>query len=147
MNSFFKKIKMESIFGFSLIEVLIAISILSTGLLAVANMQITSLQVSSNSKNIMRSTSILQDTIEYLMSLPYDDDLLLDNTDPGIFETHLLTPPPTGYTVKWEIDDSEELNEDESLPLKKYINITAKWNSGHETHSISFPLILTPNNI
>ena len=136
-------INIKSNIGFSLIEVLIAISLVSTGLLAVANMQITSLKVSSNSSNITKSTTILQDTVEHLMSLPYTDDLLVDNSEPGIFETYFHPSPPFGYIIKWEIDASEELDTAGVLPVKKYLNVTTQWSSGQEMHSISFPLVLT----
>lgn len=76
--------------GFTLIEVMIAIGVLSIGLLALASMQITAVKGNSHSNRVTSATNLAQDKIEYLMSLPYnhpdlkdqdDDD---DNVDEGL---------------------------------------------------------------
>jgi prepilin-type N-terminal cleavage/methylation domain-containing protein len=59
--------------GFSLIEVLISLTILSVGLLAVAGMQITSIKGNFSSGNVTNATVLAQSKLEDLKSLSYTD--------------------------------------------------------------------------
>ncbi|MEI9479161.1 MAG: prepilin-type N-terminal cleavage/methylation domain-containing protein [Deltaproteobacteria bacterium] len=58
--------------GFSLIEVLIGIILLSIGLLAMAGLQISSVLGNFNSKNLTQATYAIQDRLEVLESVPFD---------------------------------------------------------------------------
>jgi type IV pilus modification protein PilV len=58
--------------GFTLIEILIAIAILSFGILAIASMQSSSLRSTQHSYNVTEGTTLAQDRIEELMTLPYN---------------------------------------------------------------------------
>ena len=57
--------------GFSLIEVLISLTILSVGLLAVAGMQITSIKGNFSSGNVTNATVLAQSKLEELKRLSY----------------------------------------------------------------------------
>ena len=59
--------------GFSLIEVLISLTILSVGLLAVAGMQMTSIKGNFSSGNVTNATVLAQSKLEDLKSLSYTD--------------------------------------------------------------------------
>lgn len=59
--------------GFSLIEVLISLTIFSVGLLAVAGMQITSIKGNFSSGNVTNATVLAQSKLEDLKSLSYTD--------------------------------------------------------------------------
>lgn len=77
--------------GFTLIEVLIAMTLLVIGILAVASMQIASLGGNNLASRVTEATTWVGDEIETIMSRPYthadlDDDNLngvagLDHTD------------------------------------------------------------------
>ncbi len=54
--------------GFTLLEVIIAIFILTVGLLAVANMQIMAIGVNSYARHVSDSTTLAQSKLEELMS-------------------------------------------------------------------------------
>jgi len=86
--------------GFTLLEVLVAISILSFGLLAVASMQTGSIRGNNTAYRQTESLSIAQDRIERLLALPYNDADLNDGNHGD--------PHPGGpaiYTVTYQVDD------------------------------------------
>ena len=90
--------------GFTLIEVIAAISILTIGLLAVASMQTAAIQGNFFAYRTTEGTTFAQDRLEWLLALPYDDALLdadvVDQADP-IQATH---PAPDIYTITYDVD-------------------------------------------
>ena len=87
--------------GFTLIEVLIAISIFAVGLLAVAAMQTSAIRVNSTAGQLSRLNTLGIDKLEELMGLAYTDPLL----DP-VGNTHQDSAPPAGFTVNWNITNN-----------------------------------------
>jgi type IV pilus assembly protein PilV len=70
--------------GFTLVEVLVAISILAFGLLAVASMQLAAIQANSFAIETTEALNVAQDKMEELIALPFNDAALLDqNGDAG----------------------------------------------------------------
>jgi len=66
--------------GFTLIEVLIGLVILSVGLLAFAGLQITSARGNFFSKNLTQATYVAQDRLEFLGIVPFDSSQLQPGT-------------------------------------------------------------------
>jgi type IV pilus assembly protein PilV len=64
--------------GFTLLETVVAIAILTFGILAVASMQISSMRGNSFAGNVTEATTLAGDRLERLIALSYDDSLLLD---------------------------------------------------------------------
>ena len=95
---------MKDAAGFTLIEVLIAMAILSFGLIAVANMQVVAIQINSAANKLSRATTLVQDKVETLLALPFTDAALSDDTDVGACQTHTESNPPAGYTLTWCVD-------------------------------------------
>lgn len=56
--------------GFTLLEVVVAMGILGGGLLAIGAAQLTALQMSSRSKNLMMAMHLAQDQIEAFHAMP-----------------------------------------------------------------------------
>jgi len=83
--------------GFTLIEVLLAVSILSIGLLAIASMQISAIKVNSSASDISKRSTWSQDKLEELVALPYSNAMLAegDHDDPD--------PTSDGHTVEWSV--------------------------------------------
>ena len=98
--------------GFTLIEVLLAVSIFAIGLLGVAAMQISAIQVNSVANHLTARATWAQDRLEQLRALPYNNA----NLDPA-GNPHVATTSD-GYTVTWNITD------DNPVPNTKTITLT-----------------------
>lgn len=61
--------------GFTLVEVLIALTIFAIGLLALAGMQVTAIRGNSTSQSLTSATSLAEGTMEWLQSLPANDPM------------------------------------------------------------------------
>jgi type IV pilus assembly protein PilV len=96
--------------GFTIIEVVIAMSILAVGLLGVAAMQTSAIQVNSAAGQMTTRMNWAQDKMEELKALPFSDPWLeAAGNPPGVDSagnTHEQTTSD-GYTVvKWDIADN-----------------------------------------
>jgi type IV pilus assembly protein PilV len=66
--------------GITLIEVMVGISLLTFGLLALASMQVTAMRQNAFAGAVTEASTVAGDRLEYLMTLDYDDPE--DDTDP-----------------------------------------------------------------
>ncbi len=127
--------------GFTLIEVLIALTILAIGLLGVALMQVTSISGNTFSREMSVATELGQDMLEQLRTLQYTssttDNALLggnhpDNTDvadglavgvgnANIIDERGLTVGPLIYTRTWTVTDNTP------AANMKAIDVTVSW--------------------
>jgi len=71
--------------GFTLVEVMIALGILSFGVLAVASMQSSALLGTSRSNSVTIASNIATDRMERLMAISYDNLAVLGNGDNTYF--------------------------------------------------------------
>jgi type IV pilus assembly protein PilV len=103
--------------GFTLIEVLVAMTILAVGLLAIASMQISAIHTTGSAKSISKGVMWAEDRMEMLSSLAYTNALIGDTgaaiSDPS---------PPDGFDISWTVDD------DNPRSNCKLITITVRWN-------------------
>ena len=116
-----KKIRNDE--GYTLIEMLIAIAILSVGLLAVATMQISSIRVNDTARKMTRRATVAQDRLEYLMSLGYTNAVLTSGT-------HTDGSAPSGYSISWTVSTGGTLP-----PLTRLIRVNVS--HGGKTTSMS----------
>lgn len=92
--------KLKNAEGFTLIEILIAMSILMVGLLAIAVMQVSAIRVNSKALSITERATLAQDKLEQLVALPYSDpELSLTTGTP-----RQDTGAPAGFTLTWTVD-------------------------------------------
>ena len=115
--------------GFTLLEVLIAISVLTVGLLGVASMQVSAIRANDFASAQTEAATAGMDRIEKLLRLPYDHaDLISGNhTDPS---------PPSGYTIGWNVTD------DSPLSNTKTVTVTVSWVDRGKPKNISMRRIV-----
>jgi type IV pilus modification protein PilV len=121
--------------GFTIIEVLIAIVILSIGILAVAKMQISSINSNSNAMKYTEATIAAQNQIESLMARPFDT----------VITGYATTAE--GYSVVWNVTDFMDSDGDSNNDLDldgdgnneiKHVNVVVNDPLGKKRVDISF---------
>jgi len=113
--------------AFTLVEVLIAISIFSIGILAVASMQIAAMSGNSKARHSTVRIVNAQYKIEELIALPYNDPWLEAAGNPPGTDTDGNTHQETtseGYTIRWDVID------DDPVPNSKHITVTVTGGGG-----------------
>ena len=100
--------------GFTIVEVLIAISILTIGILAVSSMQVYAIRSNAFASHQTQGTTMALDRLEKLMSLPYDDSNLVagSHTDPS---------PPNKFSIAWDVEDNVPMDN------AKRVKVTVRW--------------------
>lgn len=88
--------------GFTLLEVIVAIAILTFGLLAVASMQSSAIQGNYTARLQTEGTTWAQDRLEKILALPYSDPMLDDTA--GGYSADPFSPAPAGYTIDYRVD-------------------------------------------
>ena len=95
MQLFRKKRLLTGQSGFTILEVMVAISILAVGLMAVFSAQSRSIMGNKDANRQTEAMTLAQDKMEELLALPYDD---LDAVGSPVNE-------PGGYEVKWTVTE------------------------------------------
>jgi type II secretion system protein I len=106
--------------GFTILEVMVAISILAVGLMAVFTAQSRSIMGNKDANRQTEAMTLAQDKMEELLALSYEDV----NADGSPVSN------PDGYTVSWTVDDTV-------FPNTKLITVTVA------AEDIRKPLVLT----
>lgn len=112
--------------GLTLIEIMIALTLFSVGILAVATMQVVSLKALSKSHVSLYNCAAAAAQIEYLLMLPYDSSELADPDDgfhPDMPDHGPRIIKNTGATIQWEVDT------DYPVPGAKRIQVTIYQNT------------------
>jgi type IV pilus assembly protein PilV len=111
--------------GFTLVEVLIAVSIFAVGLLAVAMMLDTAIQYNSSARSISEATEIAHSQMEQLMNSPYDDASLDEASSP--YGPNTIA----NYNVSWTV------RENVPMSAMKTISLSVAWTNRGENKSLT----------
>lgn len=135
--------------GFTLLEVLIAISILTIGLLGVASMQASAIRGNYFSDNTTTALCLAEDKMEDLMGRDFDDADLVDATAANNGDLESITTVDFQETVNaagqvvaggeyrriWNIADSAD-------PQMKTVTVVITWE--RNMHRLSLTSCLIP---
>jgi type IV pilus assembly protein PilV len=121
--------------GFTLIEILITIVILSVGILGVMTMQIQAMRSNAEARKVTESASWVTDEFERLMAIPYDDAQMAPGaafTPPNTIINNPAFPEVGPYTVTYTVS-----NEGNPIPNVKAVDVMVTWNTGDQ-RTLSF---------
>lgn len=102
--------------GFSLVEVVIGLAILSIGVLGVASLQLTSDFLSRNSADITNASNLASDQMEQIIALPFTHAYLAPGT---------ISRTSGKYNIEWVVAD-DDLNAD-GINDAKTISLSVSW--------------------
>jgi type IV pilus assembly protein PilV len=122
--------------GFSLLEVLTAIVIISFGLIGVAGMQVVATRTNTTANTLTRATTIVQDTIEELLAVPFGNPNLNDDTPVGQCQNYNEADPPSGFILSWCVDN-------DATGTSKTVDVMTSWHSGDDQKSFALSFVRT----
>jgi prepilin-type N-terminal cleavage/methylation domain-containing protein len=111
--------------GFSIIECLIALSIFSIGILAVATLVLSSIGQNGSARRLTEATALAEDRLEQLLALPYDN-ITAGESSQGL------------YTVSWDV------TEDAIVAETKSITVTVSWLYRRKLSDVTVRHLLSP---
>ncbi|UCE55634.1 MAG: prepilin-type N-terminal cleavage/methylation domain-containing protein [Desulfobacterales bacterium] len=112
--------------GFSLIEVVIALSVFSIGILAIATLVISSIDENASARRVTEATALAEDRLERMMALSYENINDGESTEGA-------------YTVSWDVA------EDVMVEQTKSITITVTWRYHGSAHKVIIQQLMAPN--
>jgi type IV pilus modification protein PilV len=125
-NHAFSKTPQKGSAGFSLIEVLIALSIFTIGILGVASLVISSINENGLARRVTEATALAEDRLESMLALPYE------NIDAG-------QSTEGAYTVSWNVA------QDIIVAQTKSITVTVTWQYLGIDRKVTIQHLLAPN--
>jgi prepilin-type N-terminal cleavage/methylation domain-containing protein len=110
--------------GFSIIEVIFALSIFAIGILAVSTLAISSVNSNASARRITDATALAEDRLEKLAAMPYDD-IVSDQEMVG------------AYQITWVVVEDDIIVKTKSIAVT--VNIPNGWTDTNVTirHLIS----------
>jgi type IV pilus assembly protein PilV len=110
--------------GFSLIEVMMALTVFAIGMLAISSLQIATINSNARSRRSMEAVTIAQQQVEALMAADYDS--VVDNPGPTMTNNR--------YAVSWDVVQ-EVLN-------TKDVDLTVSWDEDGGQRSVVLSCVL-----
>lgn len=116
--------------GFTLIEALVAMFVLTVGILAIFTMQMNGTEGNTTANKLTVASSIAGNSFERLLNMPYDDATMDPNTNPHTDAELTGIQLPSNVTsitwtvTEWRVDDNLDndgdgtIDEPDELDLK-----------------------------
>jgi type IV pilus modification protein PilV len=108
--------------GFTLLEVMIALVILSVGLLGLGALQLVAIKTNAFSSEMTYATMIAQQQAEILKSLPFTHTNLTAATESNP-HTAVGSSKGVQYAIRWTVADNSPATD------MKTVNIVVQWQS------------------
>ena len=90
--------------GFTLVELLVALTIFAIGLLSIAGMQITAIRTNSSANTLTAATAVAEGALEEILSRQVDDSIYVAGDSTGnVWGATTLTGAGT-YTTTFDVD-------------------------------------------
>jgi Tfp pilus assembly protein PilV len=112
--------------GITIIEIMFALSIFAIGILAVSTLAITSVNANASSRMVTEATTLAEDRLEQLMTLPYEE-IVPDSATEG------------PYKVSWTVE------EEEIAPQTKSVTVTVTRTGGLKETEIAIRHLISKN--
>lgn len=131
--------------GFTLLEVIMAVSILTIGLLAVASMQVSAMRGNSMSMEYSESTEQVQDRVEKLLGtnlaalIDTDGDGAGGLSDTGANADYNPATIDPKYTIYYNV--AEDYAGGKAVSKVNTIRVIAVWQDRGKTRNYSFDLL------
>jgi Tfp pilus assembly protein PilV len=111
--------------GFSILETLIALSIFTIGILAVATLVLSSIGENATARRVTEATALAEDRLEQLTAMSYGD--INDGND-----------TVGAYQVEWDV------TEDDIVPQTKSITVTVTWQYLGKQRNVTIRHLFSP---
>jgi len=132
------KIKLSDQAGFTLLEVLVAIVILSIGLLGMAKTQIATIRTNSQSNTMLAASSLAQATMEDILALDGDDPRFQDEHDYAVWDGVQTLPGSGSYQVYYKtIVDYDGVPNVTRIDIKVESTAVVQTGSGMKTRTVT----------
>jgi type IV pilus assembly protein PilV len=115
--------------GFTLIEIMIALVVMSIGLTALAAVQISAIQGNAFSKRMTTAVSIADEKMEQIKSNLYAE--IVSESSSQITQSNL------NFTRQVTVTNNSPLTN------TKTINVTVSWSEGSKSHSVPITTIVS----
>ena len=115
--------------GFTLIEIMIAVAIISIGLLALGGLQVSLIRGNALSQRMTAAISVAAQTIEQIKNTPY---------------ATIQSASPT-QVVASGLNLTSQVTVTNNSPLAntKTVTVTVTWSDGLQTHTVPFTTIIS----
>lgn len=113
--------------GFSIIEVLFALSFFAIGILAVSTLAISAISSNASARRLTDATALAEDRLEKLAALPYEDIMDGSETDGA-------------YQITWDVI------EDDMVDKTKTITVTVTCPNGWKDTNVAIRHLISKNS-
>ena len=123
---------MRSQAGFTLVEVMVALVVIGVGALAIGSLFPAATRDIGESERTTRASEYLQEGMERLTGLSYNDPLL----QPGMTHYDPANPLPGGFDREWEVYTDHPISNCKSVSMDVW------WTEGSTKHVVTAATVI-----